>query len=112
MLITKSDQEIARQNYGVSYGVFVCYYVKKILNNSSLLPPNFTIHNFRLAIYDTLCPGQRNMSNVNVSSSSSSIVNLSANISAKRGRKRKCDIEKADYKKRHITYTKKRNEKP
>ena len=48
MLIAKSDQEIARQNDGVSDGAFVCYYVTKILSNDSCLsPPNFTIHDFR-----------------------------------------------------------------
>ena len=48
MLIARSDQEIARQNDGVSCGAFVCYYAMKILSNDScLFPPNFTIHDFR-----------------------------------------------------------------
>ena len=45
----------------------------------------------------------------NISSLSSSIANLSTNTSAKRDRKRKSDVEKVDYKKRRITYNKKRN---
>ena len=45
----------------------------------------------------------------NVSSLSSSIAKLLINILVKRGRKRKSDVEKADYKKRHTTYNKKRN---
>ena len=61
MLIAKSDQKIARQNDGVGCRAFVCYYATKILSyDSCLFPPNFTIH-------DTLRPGQRNISNVNVS---------------------------------------------
>ena len=45
----------------------------------------------------------------NVSSLSSPIANLSTNTPAKRDRKRKSDVEKVDYKKRRITYNKKRN---
>ena len=48
MLIARSDQEIARQNDGVSCGEFLCYYITRILNNNScIFPPNFTIHDFR-----------------------------------------------------------------
>ena len=48
MLIARSDQEIAKQNAGVSRGAFVCYYATKILSNDSyLFSPNFTIHDFR-----------------------------------------------------------------
>ena len=61
----------------------------------------------RFTTSDTLRPDQRNMSNV--SSLSSSIANLPTNTPAKRGRKKKSDVEKADYKKRHTTYNKKRN---
>ena len=101
MLIARSDQEIARQNDDVCCGAFVCYYATKILSyDSCLFPPNFTIH-------DTLRPDQRNMSNV--SSLSSPIANFPTNTPPKRGRKKKSDVEKADYKKRHITYNKKRN---
>ena len=44
MLIAKSDQEIAKQNDGVSCRAFLCYYAMKILSNDScLFPPNFMI---------------------------------------------------------------------
>ena len=89
MLIAKSDQEIVRQNDGVSCGAFVCYYVTNTLSNDScFFPPNFTIHDFRLTTYDTLLSDQRNISSVNVSSLLSSIANFSTNTPAKRGRKR------------------------
>jgi len=101
MLIAKSDQEIARQNDDISCGAFVCYYATKILSNDSCI--------FCAKFYDTLRPDQKNMSNVNVSSLSPSIANFSTNTPAKGGRKRKSDVEKADYKKRHITYSKERN---
>ena len=51
------------------------------------------------------------MSNTKVSSLSSSIANLLTNTPAKKDSKRKNNFEKADYKKRHITYNEKRNEK-
>lgn len=103
MLIAKSDQEIARQNDSVSREAFVCYYATKILSNySCLFPPNFTIHDFRyFTSRSKICQTFQVYPRLSLI--------CQRILHQKEVQKGKVMCEKANYKKRHTTYNKKRN---